>query len=106
MSITLSFIIGLFLRLGIPLIVSAVIFFLLRRLDQRWQKEALAIPVISNQRPCWELKGCREENRKNCLAAAHPNTPCWQTFRSKNGLLQEKCLGCDVFRLAPVPVIS
>ncbi|MCX6035377.1 MAG: hypothetical protein NTV38_10440, partial [Chloroflexi bacterium] len=96
---------GLLLRVGIPVAVTALIFFLLRSLDERWQKEAQAIPVISSQRPCWEIKGCSEENRKNCPAIAQPNVPCWQVFRTKNGLLREECLGCDVFRLAPVPVL-
>ena len=103
MDTVLTFVLGLLLRIGIPVTVTALIFFLLRRLDERWQKEALAIPVISSQQPCWEIKGCSEEKRKHCPASATPNIPCWQVFRTKNGLLREECLGCDVFRLAPVP---
>jgi len=103
MDIVLTFVLGLLLRIGIPLAVTALIFFLLRRLDERWQKEALAIPVISSQRPCWEIKGCSEEQRKNCPASAQPNVPCWQVFRTKKGLLREECLGCKVFRLASAP---
>ncbi len=106
MDAVLTLVLGLLLRIGIPVAVTALIFFLLRRLDERWQKEALAIPVISSQRPCWEIKGCPEEKRKNCPASAQPNVPCWQVFRTKNGLLREDCLGCDVFRLAPSPVSS
>lgn len=104
MDTFLAFVIGLLLRIGIPATVTALIFFLLRRLDERWQKEALAIPVISSQRPCWEIRGCPEEKRKDCLASAQLNTPCWQVFRTKNGLLREECIGCDVFRLAPAPI--
>ena len=107
MDTVLTFVVGLLLRIGIPVAVTALIFFLLRRLDERWQKEALAIPVIaSSQRPCWEIKGCKEEKRKNCPASAQSNIPCWQVFRTKNGLLREECLGCNVFHLAPVPVGS
>jgi hypothetical protein len=106
MDTVLTLVLGLLLRIGIPVAVTALIFFLLRRLDERWQKEALAIPVISSQRPCWEIKGCSDEKRKNCPASAQPNVPCWQIFRTKNGLLWEECLGCDVFRLAPTPVLS
>ena len=106
MDTVLMFVLGLLLRIGIPVAVTALVFFLLRRLDKRWQNEALAIPVISSQRPCWEIKDCSEEKRKDCPASAHPNIPCWQVFRTKNGLLREDCLGCDVFRLAPTPVQS
>jgi hypothetical protein len=106
MNTVLTFIIGLLLRIGIPVAVTAMIFSLLRRLDERWQKEALVIPVISSQRPCWEIKGCSYGKRKNCPASSQSNVPCWQVFRTKNGLLREDCLECDVFRLAPAPVIS
>ena len=106
MEPVVTIVLGLLLQIGIPLAVTALIFYLLRRLDERWQKEALAIPVISSQRPCWEMKGCTGEKRKNCLASARPNVPCWQVFRTNNGLLREDCLGCDVFRLAPTPVLA
>jgi hypothetical protein len=106
MVIVLTFVLGLLLRIGIPVAVTALIFFLLRRLDEHWQKEALAIPVVTSQRLCWEIRGCSEANRKNCPASAQPNIPCWQVFRTKNGLLREDCLGCDVFRLAPAPGLS
>lgn len=102
----LTFILGLLLRIGIPVAVTALVFLLLRRLDEHWQKEARAIPVVSSQRPCWEIKSCSAEKLKNCPAYAQPNTPCWQVFRTKNGLLRETCLGCDVFHLAPVPVLQ
>ncbi len=104
MDTALTLVLGLLLRIGIPLAVSILIFFLLRRLDQRWQKEAQAIPVITSQRPCWEIKGCSEQKRKDCPATSQANIPCWQVFRTKNGLLREECMGCDVFHLAPVPV--
>lgn len=105
MDIVLTFVLGLLLRIGIPVTVTVLVFFFLRRLDEHWQKEAQAIPVISSQRPCWELKGCSDEKRRNCPAFAHSNIPCWQVFRTKNELLREDCLGCEVFKFAPMPVI-
>jgi hypothetical protein len=104
MDTFLTFGLGLLLRIGIPVGISVLIFFLLRQLDNRWQKEAQAIPVIPSQRPCWEIKGCSEQARKDCPAASQAKLPCWQLFRTKNGLLREECLGCDVFHLAPSPV--
>ncbi len=96
----ITIVFGLILRIGIPLAISALIFYFLRRLDQRWQKQAMALPVVAIGKPCWELKGCSEEKRKDCPATQNKNVPCWQVFRTKNGLLREACLDCDVFRLA------
>jgi hypothetical protein len=100
----LLFLLGMVLRLGIPVAVTIGVIALLRRLDRRWQKESLALPVIPAGKPCWEVKGCSDEKKKGCAAAANPQIPCWQVFRSGNGALKETCLGCDVFRQAPVPV--
>jgi len=106
MDTVLIILLGLLLRIGIPAGVTILVFFLLRRLDRHWQQEAQAIPVISSQRPCWDIKGCTEEKRKDCPSYFQAGVPCWQVFRTKNGLLREDCLECDVFRLAPVPARS
>jgi hypothetical protein len=100
----LLFLLGVVVRIGIPVAVTVVVIALLRRLDRRWQKESLALPVIPAGKPCWEVKGCPEEKKKNCPAVAQPHTPCWQVFRSSSGALKEACLGCNVFRQAPIPV--
>jgi len=104
MNATYAFIIGILLRVGIPVALTIVAFYLLRRLDERWQKEAGTLPPIPRGKPCWEIKGCSPQAKKNCPAAAQPKVPCWQVFRSKDGVLKEACLGCDVFRQARVPV--
>ena len=106
MDLIFTFILGLLLRIGIPVTVTALVLFLLKRLDERWQKEALALPVVNTRQPCWEKKGCAEAKRKSCLAYNQFNIPCWQVFRTNNGRLQEGCLECDVFRLAPVPTLN
>jgi hypothetical protein len=102
----LTFALGLILRIGIPLAVTAGVIYLLHRLDQRWQKEALSVPLAApGGKPCWEVKECPDARHKACPAAAQPKVPCWQVFRSKTGLLREECLGCDVFRQASAPVL-
>lgn len=106
MNTILTLVLGLLLRIGVPLAVTLLIFFLLRRLDATWQKEARALPVVPSHKPCWEVKGCSEENRKHCPVPAQPKTRCWQVFRLKNGQLRKECLGCEVFRLAPIPAVS
>ncbi len=105
MNNLLSILIGLLVRIVLPAGLTLLVIYLLRRLDQRWQKESLRLPVVvSGQKPCWEIKGCKAELRSECPAAASPDIPCWQVFRKKNGMLKEDCLGCEVFRQAPVPV--
>lgn len=104
-----TFAIGLTIRLGIPIALTALFIIILRRLDERWQAQAkeeqLATPLARNT-GCWNVKQCSAEQRANCNAYAHPETPCWQYFRAKDGTLREACLGCDVFLKAPVPVTS
>jgi hypothetical protein len=102
---------GVLVRLGIPVAITIGLVVLLRRLDARWQREAgkdsirLDVPIARNTR-CWEAKGCTAEKIAVCSAYVHPETPCWQLFRSKEGVLRQGCLGCKVFRTAPVPVAS
>jgi hypothetical protein len=98
---------GVLLRIGLPVALTVILVALLRRLDARWQQEgAVAAPIKAANTRCWETHGCSPENRAACPAYAHPETPCWQLFRSKDGLLREKCLGCQVFQKAPAPVTS
>ena len=104
MDIVITFLLGLLLRLGLPLAVTALLLVLLHRLDKRWQKEALALPVVPAGKPCWEIKDCPKQDKKDCPALLQPDKPCWQVFREKDGVMKEACLGCDVFRQAPVPV--
>ena len=105
----LTVLVGLVVRIGIPIGLTALLIFLLRRLDASWQQQAqrdlLAVPVLRPANPgCWDIKHCSAEQRANCSAYAHPDTPCWQHYREKGGSLQQRCLGCDIFQTAPLPV--
>jgi hypothetical protein len=104
MDIVFTFLLGVLLRLGLPIAVTAILLLLLRRLDKRWQKEALALPVVPVGVPCWEIKDCPEQTKKYCPASLEPRKPCWQIFREKDGVMKEACLSCAVFRQAPAPV--
>jgi hypothetical protein len=99
---------GLLLRIGIPAVITVVLIFLFTRLDARWQVDALTSaqqrPVLARNTGCWKIHGCSEDKMKNCPAAAQRDLPCWQVFRSKNGVMQERCIGCQVFREAPIPI--
>jgi len=101
----LAVITGFALRLAIPIAITAIAIYFLKRLDIRWQAEAeeqLLLPVVEKPK-CWEINNCTAEMRASC-SGYQTEQPCWQAFRKENGYLQERCLGCDVFKEAPVPV--
>jgi hypothetical protein len=101
--------IGLGMRIGLPLAVTALATWLLLRLDRHWQEQArtrraqLAVGAARHSVRCWEENDCSAEKRASCPAYARQNVPCWQAFRETTGRMPEQCLGCSVFRNAPVP---
>lgn len=101
----LAFLTGLVVRLAIPILVTVILIFLLRRLDARWQLDAQTHSPPVEKPQCWKIKGCSPEQIKHCEASTS-SVPCWQTFRLPNGYLQEKCLGCSVFIDAPIPAFN
>jgi len=101
----LALIVGLLLRLAVPLAITAVLIFFLRKLDAYWQAEAQLAEPIAQEVKCWEIKGCTPEQRKNCIVTKS-KLPCWQAKRLPNGYLHEECLSCEVFTEAPMPAIN
>lgn len=98
----LAVVIGLALRLAIPVIITALAVAFLRKLDARWQAEGEnAAPEVTTPK-CWEVKNCTPEERAEC-EAADSNMPCWQVRRRPNGYLRDECLDCEVFYKAPAP---
>jgi hypothetical protein len=96
---------GLLLRLAIPIVGTLILVYFLRKLDAHWQAEAECIPVSVEKVKCWKIKGCSEEQRQHCVAAASP-LPCWQAYRLPNGYLLEECTSCEVFTDAPGPTLK
>jgi hypothetical protein len=101
-----AFLAGLLLRFGIPLAVTVLLAWGLRRMDSRWREEARlrqagAVGAALRQVRCWEDKACPPERRESCPAYPQPETPCWQVFRAQDGRLREACLSCEVFLEAP-----
>jgi hypothetical protein len=103
-------IIGLLVRFGLPILGTVLVIWFFRRLDAHWQAEAarqlhMGTPVaLADREPCWDQRHCSPEMRNNCRAYLQQGIPCWQLFRAEDGRLKEACLGCEVFRKAPVPV--
>lgn len=106
------FLLGMLIRLGIPAGFTILVIAWLARLDSKWQEEAetAAGPVPARREirnpGCWDVMACTPEQKAKCPAFVRQEIPCWQVFREKNGALREGCLGCSVFRKAPVPVSS
>jgi hypothetical protein len=106
-------VIGLFLlRLGVPVLVTVVIAYLLHRLDARWETEAKArmveavqpgekisagLKALKPARPCWEQKGCKEEVRAKCPACKALDIPCWAAKLRATGQLPAACHNCAMF---------
>ena len=101
-----------FLRFGLPIIITSLIILLLSQIDSNWKQEALSrrkknfnlnvIPLMK----CWVFNDCPPEKRANCPAYQEKYLPCWQIFRDDNDNLKESCLDCPVFRNAPIPIID
>jgi hypothetical protein len=108
-STALTVIAIILLRFGLPILVTVLFVYFLRRVDARWQKQAQeqmanSPKLIIQQTPCWEVNGCPPEKKYACRAFMKPEIPCWQQFRSPDGMVRESCLACSVFRNAKVPV--
>jgi hypothetical protein len=100
----LAILIGLAARLVLPLAITMIAVYFLRKLDAYWQKQAeeeLSRPAEEPQ--IWDLKDCPIEKR-SANPAATSSQPCWQSHRLSNGYLSDDCLSCEIFRDAPVRV--
>lgn len=97
------------LRLGLPLLVTVAIVYWLRRLDARWQAEALqerssisVAPIATTIKPlpspCWIVRSCPEEKRNHCPAYAQPELACWSARKQADGRLPSLCLTCLLFK--------
>lgn len=105
MTAFLVLVFGLLVRLALPIAITFILVYFLRKLDERWQVQAQLGPLSVQKPECWKIKGCSPEQQKNCVARTSPLS-CWQVFRLPNGYLQEECLSCEVFINAPIPALK
>ncbi|GAB4504489.1 MAG: hypothetical protein Fur0043_14830 [Anaerolineales bacterium] len=101
----LAVVMGIVLRLALPIGITALAVYFLRKLDARWQAKATQQVPNVEKPACWEVNHCLPEMREAC-PGYQSVWPCWQAFRGPNGYLQERCLGCNVFKKAPIPTHS
>lgn len=111
MNDTMVIIIGLAIRIGIPVALTILAVLLLRRLDKGWQESAMPhrmklveAGLTPRNTGCWDVMHCSEEKKATCRAYANQNLPCWQVFRNKDGEMLTKCVECKLFTQAPIPI--
>jgi hypothetical protein len=97
----LAILIGITLRLVIPVLITVMAVFFLRKLDDRWQSEGELAPLSLKKPECWKINNCPPALLKTCPGFLSP-LPCWQARRMPNGYLREECFNCKIFRSAPV----
>lgn len=108
-----ALLLGLLLRYGVPIGITAFLAWLLTRFDARWQEQAdrrrkplQTLGAEVRQVRCWETTECSRDQREKCPAYAKPSVPCWQVFRRRDARLKEACFTCQVFLEAPVPTTT
>ena len=109
--VTIYLILGVLLRIGVPLAATFLLGWGLRQLDARWRQEAIeanssreaALVNIWITQPCWEANGCTSKTRAGCQAQQQRELPCWEVFRS-NGTLSKQCLECSYRQELPIPM--
>lgn len=101
----LYIIVGLLVRLAIPILGTLLLVYFLRKLDARWQAEAELYQQLVEKPECWKIKGCPPQQTQDC-EAHKSELPCWQVNRLPNGYMRDECLSCEVFTEAPVPTLK
>jgi MerR family transcriptional regulator/heat shock protein HspR len=48
--------------------------------------------------PCWELRPCTEEARKNCDAYTNTSLPCWSAKHKGDLCTTQLCRDCHVYQ--------
>jgi len=109
-TITISMVLGILVRIGIPVGLTAILAFFLKRLDSKWREEARQVQPgdgllrdIWLNNPCWGETDCVEEQREKCAVFNQKKEPCWEVYR-ENGSMQSKCQECEYRKELLLPV--
>jgi len=108
--ITAGLILGFILRLGIPIGITLLLSWGLKRLDAKWRAESLAEAQLNTKvldqpseaylaGPCWTIVNCAPAKRESCPVYQDPDMPCWE-YRRTNGNYAKKCTTCTVWQQA------
>ena len=47
--------------------------------------------------PCWEIRGCSEEDRRHCDAYYNEDIPCWSARFKQGTCIEDECRECAVY---------
>ncbi len=48
--------------------------------------------------PCWEIRNCSQDKRKDCSAFRNYDDACWKLASRTCAMWKETCFKCDVFK--------
>jgi hypothetical protein len=109
-KMTMFMVLGILLRIGIPLGLTFLLARFLRRLDAKWRAEASELQPgeaimleLWLKNPCWDELDCTKEQCENCTAYNQKEKPCWEVFRV-NGRLRSECQECEYRNELLLPV--
>ena len=57
------------------------------------------IRMVLSVLPCWDIKNCSIEDRKNCAAYNNSEAPCWVVKNKDSVCGKEDCSLCPVYHL-------
>jgi hypothetical protein len=109
-TLTMSMVLGVLLRIGIPVGLTFLLANFLRGLDAKWRNEAsqaqpgeavLREMWLSN--PCWDEMNCEDSQCEKCPAYQQREKPCWEVFLH-NGRLNSKCQECEYRKELLLPI--
>jgi hypothetical protein len=108
--VTLSMVLGILLRIGVPFGATFLLARFLKGLDEKWREEAeLAHPretilhEIWLNNPCWAIAGCEKEQCETCPAFQQTEKSCWEIYRENKGL-NGKCQECEYRKELLIPM--
>jgi hypothetical protein len=104
-------VLGLLVRFGLPVLGTGLLIWFLRKLDERWQREAAGVQSVESEESqifstlrCWIFNDCTPEQRERCPAFIEAMRPCWQVHRNGDGSMKSECIDCELFKQAPIPI--
>lgn len=56
------------------------------------------IKGMMSMAPCWEIKGCSDQDRENCEAFGTSLEPCWVIKAKDTACYDENCADCPVYQ--------
>jgi MerR family transcriptional regulator/heat shock protein HspR len=56
--------------------------------------------------PCWEMRGCSDQDQASCIACSDRSAPCWDWARRDSNGANGRCYACEVYLSAANHVLD